>query len=75
MESKPLGLSDFETGVEYERQLAMARQHIDTLTQGYQIFINNVRARYNAPNDKYELRDWAEGFVPVEIANANIPDN
>lgn len=69
---KKIALHDFETGVEFERQLAIARTQLDTLTQSYLIFLRNLRARHNAPEEQFDLVDFAEGFVPIVRDDADL---
>lgn len=75
MEIKPLQQADFETGMEFEQQLAIARAQFEAANAGYQMFMGILRKRYDAPAETYQLRDWAEGFISVEGNDVNLSND
>jgi hypothetical protein len=66
MEAKKLEAADFETGMAFEQRVAAAQQAFLAANAGYQTFVEILRERYGAPAHAWTLKDWAEGFVPVE---------
>lgn len=64
-DNKPLTDSDFETGMMFEKQLTEAYQAFVEANNAYLAYMKILRQRYDAPEEKYSLQDWAVGFEAI----------
>lgn len=60
---KPLSPGDLTTGLMYEREIATARARLEAHEQAQGMFLHHLRTQYEAPEEEWDITNWAVGFV------------
>ncbi len=76
VERKALAGEDVATGLQLQAMLGQAVAQVDAAQQAIGMWIENIRARYGAPEgDGWRLERWTDGFVREEKEDHGTEDD
>lgn len=66
LQPKMYGTRELEMLLTYETEIQKAQVAVNALIQAQQMFVDYLRIQVGAPAEQYTIRNWGEGFIPLE---------
>ena len=66
LQPKTYGARELQMLLNYETEIQKAQVAVNALIQAQQMFVEYLRIQVGAPAEQYTIKNWGDGFVPIE---------